>query len=111
MTRPCNKISREAAQAFVSRQDFRRDNTEVKGGMLFLYGNCIARWGGETLTLDTLCIRDCKWPTNTTKARLNAILRLVNGGVLFHQDRELRFERAGSADSEPFPCGFDWTEV
>ena len=68
------KITRDAHYAFFNRQEFKRDNTEVKqydevSASLFLHGHEIA-WMDETGTY----INACGYKTNTTKERLNGLL-------------------------------------
>lgn len=74
------KITREALQAFINREPFRKSNTSVhvtRDGVVYLmlFGNIIAKLVG-----DRLCITLAGWPTNTTKERLNAL-----PGVHIHQ--------------------------
>ena len=64
------KITKDAIRAFLNRQNFKRDNTEVIAGLetvnMYLHGNLIA-------TADTfgVFINDGGHQSNTTKERLN----------------------------------------
>lgn len=69
------KVSKEAAEHFMSATSFRSGNTKVEVlpnvTKLLLHGNCIAyRYNDPEKTLS---ITNCGWATNTTKERLNAI--------------------------------------
>lgn len=67
-------ISRCAAYNFVQRVNYKCRNTHVVDGCMYLYGNKIAWWEAGDVGHDLkLCM--CGWPTTTTRARLNAILR------------------------------------
>lgn len=67
-------ITREAVSAFVDGRNFKKTNSQVvvRNGEVFLYlhNNMIAHKhaGG-------LYVTHCGWRTNTTKERLNGILR------------------------------------
>lgn len=55
--------------------------TEAWGGgvTVYLHNNAIARWQPDKYVLT---ISDCGWQTNTTKSRLNAILRSFGCGCI-----------------------------
>lgn len=71
------KITRLALDAFMAREPFALDNTQVKidpvvGGIeveLYLFGNLIAK----RFANDQLWVTHAGWPRNTTKERLNAL--------------------------------------
>lgn len=70
------KISVNSANAFMSMEPLKIDNTRVminenfgaKESLLFLFDNLIATYDGNCLM-----IRNCGWFTKTTKERLNAL--------------------------------------
>ena len=71
----CNRISRDAAQAFLRFRPFRRSNTEVvvtspSCAVLKLYGNVIA----ENLASGGIRMTMAGWGSMTTAARLNAVM-------------------------------------
>lgn len=71
------KITRDAHYAFFNRQNFKRDNTEVRQhnevmASLYLHGHEIA-WMDETGTF----INNRGYFTNTTKERLNGLLGIT----------------------------------
>jgi hypothetical protein len=74
------KITRDAHYAFMNRQNFKRDNTEVRqhdevSASLYLHGNEIA-W----MDANGIFINHCGWATSTTKERLNNLC-----GITIHQ--------------------------
>lgn len=81
MCRPNNnKISKAAAQAFIERRPFRRDNTEVVASrcraLLKLYGTVI----GENSESRGIYLTMAGWGTLTTAARLNAVMQALGLG-------------------------------
>lgn len=67
------QIEKDIVGAFVRGEDARKDNTESRGGTLYLHGNEIAmREGGR------LFISNAGWETRTTQSRLNAVLTLAD---------------------------------
>lgn len=67
------KITRDAHYAFFNRQNFKRDNTEVRqhdevSASLYLHGHEIA-W----MNADGIFINHCGYTTATTKERLNGL--------------------------------------
>jgi len=68
------KIERLMNAAITEQRDWKLDNTEVVTidgvSSVFLHGNCIAEVGDTFVRLF-----DGGWQSNTTKSRLNAILR------------------------------------
>lgn len=82
MCRPNNKISKAAAQAFIERRPFRRDNTEVvvtspSNALLLLHGTVI----GENSEARGVRLTMAGWGTMTTAARLNAVMRALGLGI------------------------------
>ena len=77
------KIEREMIQAIIERRNFKKGNTEVikKSDYMgiYLHGNLIAKYGIEDSR--GLKVTHCDWLTNTTKSRLNAIIKFVVGGL------------------------------
>ena len=65
------KIDQQTANAFLSRGDMSAGNTVVKDDAVYLHGNMIAKYINEQL----IEINFCGYPTNVTKARINAIIR------------------------------------
>lgn len=63
-------ISKNAANALFSGSSFKQSNTLVENGVLYLYGNQIARYDRQA---DKLFISLAGWPTLTTCERLNAL--------------------------------------
>lgn len=75
MCRYDNKISKAAAQAFIERRPFRRDDTEVvvtspSCAVLKLYGHVI----GENSESRGMHLTMAGWGTMTTAARLDAVM-------------------------------------
>lgn len=78
MCRPNSKISKAAAQAFIERRPFRRDNTEVVvTSPLKLHGNVI----GENSASRGMHLTMAGWGTMTTAARLNAVMQALGLGI------------------------------
>ena len=79
------KITREAYQAFINKEPFKKSNTEVQVSdtgdvvQLLLYNNAIAKQVNGVLS-----ITSAGYPTNTTKERLNAFTN-----VRIHQAKGL----------------------
>lgn len=76
------KITREAYQAFISKEPYKNSNTTVQVSednavTLLLHGNIIAKQVNGTLS-----ICSAGWPTNVTKERLNSL-----PGVRIHQSK------------------------
>ena len=87
MCRPNNKISTEAAQAFIARRPFRRDNTEVvvtspSCSVLKLHGTVI----GENSEARGMRLTMAGWGTMTTAARLNAVMQALGLGIRWHRE-------------------------
>jgi len=75
-------IEHKMLQAIKSRKYFKRDNTEVVDcvdySAVYLHGNKIAE-----IHNDCVVVMDAGWRTNTTKSRINAILREYNLGCVY----------------------------
>ena len=80
------KIEREMIQAIIDRKDFKKANTRVMrcdtafGPTMYiqLHGNTI----GEYQNNGQLRISHQGWKTNTTKSRLNALIKFVLGDLV-----------------------------
>ena len=76
------KIERQMISAVKDCKDWRNDNTEVlyspfrKVSCVYLHCNLIA-----TISEDDVEVYDGGWRTNTTKSRLNAIIKGLCDGV------------------------------
>lgn len=85
MCRPNNKISTEAAQAFIERRPFRQGNTEVVASrcraLLKLYGTVI----GENSEARGINLTMAGWGTMTTAARLNAVMQALGLGIRWYR--------------------------
>lgn len=76
-----NKVDEQMADALLKGRVMSMSNTSVKVGeegvtSLLLHGNEIARYKGDLVTL-----KDCGYPTKTTRARMNAVLTLAGAKV------------------------------
>lgn len=65
------KIDQQTANAFLSNGKMSAGNTVVSNGVVTLHGNDIARYVNGS----HIKINFCGYPTNVTKARINAIVR------------------------------------
>lgn len=67
------QIEKEMLQAMLSREHYRKDNTEVfSDRTIYLHGNHIATVANNgTVTVNLYTLRE--WPTPTTKSRLRAL--------------------------------------
>ena len=65
------KIDQQTANAFLSNGKMSVGNTVVSNGLVTLHGNDIARYINDSY----IKINFCGYPTNVTKARINAIVR------------------------------------
>ena len=65
------KIDQQTANAFLSNGKISLGNTVVSNGVMILHGNDIARYVNDS----HIKINFCGYPTNVTKARINAIVR------------------------------------
>ncbi len=89
------QIEKDVVGAFVRGEDARKDNTESKGGTLYLHGNAIAKWEDGALM-----ISNARWETRTTQSRLNALLTLADkrNARVFTKDWVMHIERNGNAE-------------
>lgn len=65
------EIDQQTANAFLSNGKMSLGNTVVSNGLVTLHGNDIARYVNDS----HIKINFCGYPTNVTKARINAIVR------------------------------------
>ena len=65
------EIDQQTANAFLSNGKMSSGNTVVSDGLVTLHGNDIARYINDS----HIKINFCGYPTNVTKARINAIVR------------------------------------
>jgi len=66
------QISIDAARAFHSGRNFKRSNSQVYMGELFLHGNKIAKYSNRCLF-----ITNAGWSSNVTKERLNSLCNVA----------------------------------
>ena len=99
------KIEQQMNTAILLQKDWKNSNTQVFNfqdvSKVFLHGNLIALVGD-----DFLQIFDGGWQSNTTKSRLNAILRAhgAGGECVFQKNFEWFF-RNTNGDVIPFENG------
>jgi len=79
------KITREAVQAFICNDEFKKANTEVTTNdayetVLKLHGHTIAKKSNG------LMISNCGYTTNTTKERLNGLLVECGSGHIYQKN-------------------------
>ena len=97
------QIEKDVVGAFVRGEDARKDNTESKGGTLYLHGNAIAKWEDGALM-----ISNARWETRTTQSRLNAVLQLAERDArVFTRDWSMNIERNGNVE----PMYNEWYAV
>ena len=63
------KITEQACHALMNGNDFRKDNTVIANGCMYLFGNCIASLNNAK----HLTINMQGWNTVTTRERLNGL--------------------------------------
>lgn len=81
------KITKKAVEALFEKRDFKESNTCVEyilqphseTSEMSIFGNTIARYYHRA---EELQIFNCGWFTQTTKERLNGILKAFNGSDL-----------------------------
>tara|TARA_R100001594_G_scaffold35638_1_gene65111 strand:- start:249 stop:593 length:345 start_codon:yes stop_codon:yes gene_type:complete len=80
------KIEREMIQAIINRKSFKKANTSVSIEDTYmsikLHGNEIAKYYYNKDN-SPLYINHCGWKTNTTKSRLNALIKFVLNDLSF----------------------------
>jgi len=92
------KIEQRMNAAIIGKIDWKSANTEVEFyndiSTVFLHGNKIAEIGDNFITLF-----DGGWQSNTTKSRLNAILRVhgIAGESVFQKNFEWFVNQQGGA--------------
>ena len=102
------KIEKMMNDAITASKNWRMANTEVitEDGVstVFLHGNKIAEVGDCWLRLF-----DGGWRSNTTKSRLNAILRVHGGGfdAIFQKNFEWFFHDSMRSMAIPFESGME----
>ena len=69
------EIDQQTANAFLTNGKMSLGTTVVSNGVVTLHGNDIARSVNDSL----IKINFCGYPTNVTKARINAIVRQFSG--------------------------------
>jgi len=67
------KVTRETVNAFFNGYYLSKSNTLTAGGKYYLHGNLIAYFDNDR----NLVLNHCGWPSNTTKDRLNGILKYL----------------------------------
>lgn len=89
------QIEKDVVGAFVRGEEARKDNTESKGGTLYLHGNAIAKHFDGAILLS-----NAGWETRTTQSRLNAVLQLAGkrNARIFTKDWVMHIERNGNAE-------------
>lgn len=92
------KITEDSVQAFLEGRDFRRANTVVKDGVLYLHNNAIARRGPHGIE-----ISNAGWTSATTKERLNGLLDALGLPRIYQQNFEWIMREE--------PWSGDWTPV
>ncbi len=94
------KITREVARALLNGENITRNNTHVRNGSMFLFGNEIARFDGINLT-----ISDGGYElTTTTKERLNGLMEAYGSNVrLFTKNFNPMISRS------PIDRGAEWS--
>jgi len=98
-------IERQMNDAITAEVDWRKDNTAVVNAdgisVVLLHGNKIAEVGDTWIR-----IFDGGWQTNTTKSRLNAILRVhgIGSESVFQKNHVWQF-RCADGSTIPFFSG------
>jgi hypothetical protein len=101
------KIEREMTAAIANRSDWCKSNTMVRTTVagdthVYLHGNLITtiRNNGDMI------LSSCGWHSNTTKSRLNAILKTFLSGIgVWQKDFEWYIGRS-QANCQPFFDGY-----
>lgn len=65
------KVTRETVNAFFNNYPLSKGNTITAAGKYYLHGNLIAYFDNDK----NLVLNNCGWASNTTKDRLNGILK------------------------------------
>jgi|TARA_E500000305_G_scaffold72335_1_gene58285 hypothetical protein len=76
------KIENEMVQSIVNDESFKKDNTKVINNKtyfdIYLHGHKIAVYYPNSMKLH---VNNCGYATRTTKSRLNALIKFVDGGL------------------------------
>jgi hypothetical protein len=100
------KIETIMNRAILNRQDWQQGNTKVvydesrEVSCVYLFGNLIADIGDNCIAL-----YDGGWQTNTTKSRLNAILKENGNGTERVFQKNHRWFISYDGITEPFESG------
>ena len=111
------KIEREMIQAIIDRKSFYKANTSVSieyAGLgkahykdaymsIKLHGNEIAKYYYNKDNTP-LYINHCGWKTNTTKSRLNALIKHLEGGLsgIYQKNFEWYMKRVSNSDGSVY---------
>ena len=105
------KIEREMIQAIIDNKDFSKANTRVEyEGTYFnvyLHGHKIAVYYPNSMHLH---LNNCGYETNTTKSRLNALIKHVLGGTSGIYQHKFDWFLKKDKDVTEFPCN-QWVAV
>ena len=104
------KVTEKTVRAFRAFKNCKLSNTEVyvQSNWIFYYlhGNGIA---GYDKINKKLVVSDAGWRTNTTKERLNGILREFGLGSIYQKNREWFFtNKDGVTTKREWKMEFDW---
>lgn len=91
-------ITFDSVDAFVENRNFKKQNMEVNNGKLFLHGNKIAEKSNGKLFITC-----AGWATNTTKERLNEVLRRHKLGYIYQKNWNWYFVSSKDASTIEFP--------
>ncbi len=83
------KITKESVKAFFNNYNYNKNNTSVLSGedvtRFYLHGNLIAfKYNKQRI----LSINNCGWFSNTTKERLNGILKHIGNAGIYQKNFE-----------------------
>lgn len=75
-------VTKQAAEALFASQNFKKSNTEVRDGRMYLHGNKIAEIkhevGADGIRRANIYVDSCGYMSRTTKERLNGLFPYVN---------------------------------
>tara|TARA_B100000614_G_C14248929_1_gene369950 strand:- start:112 stop:447 length:336 start_codon:yes stop_codon:yes gene_type:complete len=87
-------IERQMIQAIIEKRNFKKANTEVIKDndfmYIYLHGNLIAKYGLND-NWGQLFVSHCNWLSNTTKSRLNVLIKHVVGGIYGIHQKNFRW--------------------
>tara|TARA_R100000152_G_C6545135_1_gene21769 strand:- start:137 stop:466 length:330 start_codon:yes stop_codon:yes gene_type:complete len=76
------KIETQMIQSIIDNKDWKNSNTEVLTdcfvARIYLHGHLIAEYTYRGMKLE---VNNCGYATRTTKSRLNALIKFVDGGL------------------------------